>query len=58
MSLARVQMSLGRAFESGQVYVALSRARSLDGLSLIDIDFSKIRANPKVVRFHERMRDE
>ena len=58
MSLARVQMSLGRAFESGQVYVALSRARSLDGLSLIDVDFSKIRANPKVVRFHERMRDE
>ena len=54
MSLDRVQMSLGRVFECGQAYVALSRARSLEGLSLIDIDLSKVRAHPKVLEFHKK----
>ena len=36
-------------------YVTLSRIKSLEGLSLIDIDYSKIRANPKVIKFYESL---
>ena len=55
MSLSRVAVSLGKCFEHGQMYVALSRARSLEGLSLIDIDFSRLKAHPAVLRFHEEV---
>ena len=54
MTLDRVQLSLGKVFECGQIYVALSRARSLEGLSLTDIDFSKLSAHPKALAFHEQ----
>jgi ATP-dependent DNA helicase PIF1 len=52
MTLDRVEMSLRNVFECGQMYVALSRARSLDGLSLRDVDWSKLRAHPKVLAWH------
>ena len=54
MTLDRVELSLQRVFEAGQMYVALSRARSLDGLSLRDVDWSKLRAHPKVLAWHRR----
>ncbi len=54
LTLERVQLSLGRVFECGQMYVALSRARSLEGLSLLDIDLSKVRAHPRALAFHEQ----
>merc|ERR1712185_17018 len=55
MTLDRVEMSLRNVFECGQMYVALSRARSLEGLSIRDVDWSKLRAHPKVLAWHERM---
>mmetsp|Transcript_13205 Transcript_13205/g.43297 ORF Transcript_13205/g.43297 Transcript_13205/m.43297 type:complete len:247 (+) Transcript_13205:284-1024(+) len=55
MTLDRVQMSLGRVFECGQMYVALSRARSLEGMALVDIDFAGLRANDRVLRFHHEV---
>lgn len=55
MTLDRVEMSLARVFECGQMYVALSRARALEGLSLANVDFSKLRAHPKVLAWHEEM---
>lgn len=54
MSLDCVEVSLGRAFSCGQVYVALSRARSLEGLRVVDFDRSKVRANAAVVRFYQQ----
>ena len=58
MTLDRVQMSLARVFECGQMYVALSRARSLEGLSISNLDWGKLRAHPKVLAWHERMVNE
>ena len=55
MTLERVQLSLGRVFECGQMYVALSRATSLEGLSLTDIDFARLQAHPKALAFARQM---
>lgn len=40
-------------FEAGQVYVALSRVKSIDGLSITGINYSRIRSNPTVIAFYE-----
>ena len=56
MSLEYIQTDIGKSiFEYGQAYVVLSRIKSLEGLSLIDIDYSKIKANPKVIKFYESL---
>ena len=56
MSLEYIQTDIGNSiFEYGQAYVVLSRIRNLEGLSLIDIDYSKIRANPKIIKFYEKL---
>lgn len=39
-------------FECGQSYVALSRVKSLEGLYIQGLDFTKIKSNPKVIRFY------
>ena len=56
MSLDCVEISLSRVFEPGQAYVALSRARSLEGLRVIDFTQSCVRADPDVVRYYRRIR--
>lgn len=40
-------------FECGQSYVALSRVKSLEGLYIQGLDFTKIKSNPKVIQFYE-----
>jgi len=47
-----VTVDLGSCFAPGQVYVALSRARCLDGLYILDIDYTKIRTHPAVKAFY------
>ena len=57
MTLDHVEMSLSRVFESGQVYVALSRAKSLENVRITDFDPACVRANNDVVRWYKSMRE-
>ena len=44
---------LDRCFEYGQVYVALSRGRSLDKIRIVgDFDAKSIRAHPEAIDFY------
>lgn len=50
-------MDLGNTvFEYGQMYVALSRVKTLDGLFLEGFNPKKIKANPKVLEFYDQLR--
>lgn len=56
MSFDRVMADLGNSFETGQVYVALSRCRSLEGLLLSSkIKPQSIIADPRVIEFSKNM---
>lgn len=52
-TLERCHISLRALWEPGQAYVALSRARSGDGITLMDWDASSIRADLAVRKFYE-----
>eukprot|EP00597_Dinobryon_sp_UTEXLB2267_P011027 CAMPEP_0170103194 /NCGR_PEP_ID=MMETSP0020_2-20130122/3341_1 /TAXON_ID=98059 /ORGANISM="Dinobryon sp., Strain UTEXLB2267" /LENGTH=303 /DNA_ID=CAMNT_0010326699 /DNA_START=252 /DNA_END=1161 /DNA_ORIENTATION=+ len=54
MTLSRVEVQLGNAFDFGQVYVALSRVVSLAGLYVqgTGITQSIVKAHPDVLRFY------
>ena len=39
----------------GQIYVALSRVRSLEGLSILNFDPTRIRCHPKVIEFYNNI---
>jgi ATP-dependent DNA helicase PIF1 len=54
MSLAAATIQPRNCFAEGQAYVAISRVRSLDGLSLLSpLRPSCVKANRKACRFHE-----
>lgn len=50
MTLDKIRVHLRRSFEHGQAYVALSRARTLEGLFIESI--GEIKAHPSAVEFY------
>jgi len=54
-TLQRVKVDLGRVFEKGQAYVALSRATTLGGLQVLNFDAAKVQAHPKVVAWSKTL---
>jgi len=54
-TLERVKVDLGKVFEKGQAYVALSRATSQGGLCIHRFDAKKVMVHPKVTSFYEAL---
>ncbi|EKG20445.1 ATPase AAA+ type core [Macrophomina phaseolina MS6] len=54
-TLERVKVDLGKVFEKGQAYVALSRATSMAGLQVLNFDPRKVVAHDKVRSFYEKL---
>ena len=54
-TLQRVKVDLGRVFEKGQAYVALSRATSAAGLQVTRFEPRKVMVHPRVVEFYSNM---
>lgn len=53
MTLDKLIVDCNRIFECGQVYVALSRIKSLDGLYLKSFNPKKVWANEEVLKFYQ-----
>jgi ATP-dependent DNA helicase PIF1 len=54
-TLERVKVDLGKIFEKGQAYVALSRATTQEGLQVRNFDKSKVMAHPRVCSFYKQL---
>lgn len=54
-TLERVKVDLGRIFEKGQAYVALSRATCQEGLQVLRFDPKKVLAHEKVRAFYDSL---
>ncbi|ROW12285.1 hypothetical protein VMCG_00524 [Cytospora schulzeri] len=54
-TLARVKVDLGKVFEKGQAYVALSRATTQEGLQVLRFDKQKVMAHPRVISFYQKL---
>jgi len=54
-TLTNVITDLSDIFGYAQGYVTLSRIRSLDGLFIVSINYSKIRCNPKVKKYYKQL---
>jgi ATP-dependent DNA helicase PIF1 len=54
-TLERVKVDLGKVFEKGQAYVALSRATSMAGLQVLRFDPKKVNAHERVRTFYSNL---
>lgn len=54
-TLERVKVDLGKIFEKGQAYVALSRATSQEGLQITRFDPKKVMAHDRVRTFYDSL---
>jgi len=53
MTLEKIRCSLGGAFAEGQVYVAISRVKTLSGLFIDSFNINNVKANKKVIEFYK-----
>lgn len=51
------EVDVSNVFTHGQTYVALSRVVSLEGLSIIAIDYENIKAHPKAIQFYKNLEE-
>jgi ATP-dependent DNA helicase PIF1 len=56
-TLSNVITDLRNVFGCAQVYVTLSRVRSLEGLFLTGIDYTRIRCNPAVIEYYRQLEE-
>ncbi len=56
MTLDAAQIDLSKTFEVGQGYVALSRIKSIEGLSLLGINPMALRVDPLILHIDERIK--
>jgi ATP-dependent DNA helicase PIF1 len=54
-TLERVKVDLGKIFEKGQAYVALSRATTQEGLQVLNFRKEKVMAHPRVIGFYNKL---
>lgn len=57
MSLDAVEVDLSRAFEPGMGYVALSRVRTLAGLSIIGMNENALQVHPEVLEYDHHLKE-
>jgi len=54
-TLNYVEIDLSNIFELSQAYVGLSRVKSIDGLSILNLDFYKFGVNKKALKYYEKL---
>ncbi len=57
MSLDAVEVDLSKSFETGMGYVALSRVRTLDGLTILGLNEKALQVNEEVLAFDQELQE-
>ncbi len=55
LTLDKISCDLSDSFSPGQIYVALSRARSLSGVFIESINFNRLTSNDEAVNFYRNL---